>query len=40
LKEIFILIFIYEDGFKCIDEALKEIKDEIFKIHVEVVAWV
>ena len=40
LKESFLLVFIFEDGFECIDEALQEIKAAIFRIPEECVAWV
>lgn len=40
LRERFLLSFNFEDGFKCIDEALQEIKDIIFRIPKELVEWV
>lgn len=40
LKESFLLTFSFKDGFEFIDEELQEIKDAIFKIREEHVAWV
>lgn len=40
LKESFLLTFSFEDWFECINEALKEMKVAIFKIHEELVEWV
>eukprot|EP00253_Pinus_taeda_P023213 PITA_23213 len=40
LKEIFLSTFSFEDGFKCIDEALQEIKAKIFRMPEESVEWV
>lgn len=40
LRESFLLTFSFEDGFECIDEALQEIKDTIFRTPEESVEWV
>lgn len=40
LKESFLLNFSFEDGFECIDEALRMIKVVIFKMPEELVVWV
>lgn len=40
LKESFLQSFNFEDGFQCIDEALLLIKDAIFKMPEELVAWI
>lgn len=40
MKETFLLTFSFEDGFECIDEALQEIKAEIFRMPKEPTAWV
>lgn len=40
LRESFLLTFIFEDGFECIDEALQEIKAKIFRMLEELVEWV
>lgn len=39
-RESFLLTFIFEDGFECIDEVLQEIKVVIFRIPKEMVEWV
>ena len=39
LRESFLLTFSFEDGFECIDEALKEIKVAIFRTPKEPVEW-
>lgn len=35
LSKSFLLNFIFEDGFECIDEALEEIKQTIYRIQKE-----
>lgn len=40
MKEGFFITLSFEDGFKCINEALQEIKLVIFKTPVEPIAWV
>jgi len=39
MKEIFLLTFSFEDGFKFIDEALQEIKASIFRTPVDHITW-
>lgn len=40
MKESFILIFRFEDGFQCLDDALQEIRPSIFRTLNEPTTWV
>lgn len=40
LWESFLLNFSFKDGFKCIDEVIHEIKDDIFRTPENQVEWV
>jgi len=40
LKEKFLLTFIFEDRFECIDEELQEIKATLFRMLEELITWV
>lgn len=40
LRDTFLLTFIFEDGYECINEALQEIKAAIFRMPEELVEWV
>ena len=40
MKDIFLLTFSFEDRFECIDEALQEIKETIFRTLVEPITWI
>lgn len=39
LRERFLLMFNFEDGLQCIDEALQDIKSTIFRMPKEPIEW-